>query len=207
MTALPTATDVAYLSASIHADNVAAGWWTDLDSNESLVGRRNMGELLMLCVTEISEADEGFVIGAMDDKLPHRQMIEVELADCAIRLFDLIGGFNLRVAEAYGNKVTALFLSAPPVQPCPSYHDVRGGLLTIVNGLSHAMEAYRKGRYLPDGEPQLEEALALTLLAIFELGRVCSLDVNSAIAEKRAFNATRADHKPENRRAAGGKKV
>ncbi|WP_313666280.1 hypothetical protein [Shinella sp.] len=37
----------------------------------------------------ISKAMEGFRKGKMDDKLPHRRMIEVELADAMIRIGDL----------------------------------------------------------------------------------------------------------------------
>lgn len=87
---------------------------------------RNKGELLCLIHSEISECMEGERKGLMDDKLPHRKMAEVELADALIRIFDYAG--------AYG------------------------------------------------------------------------YDLDGAVAEKRAFNATRADHKAEARLAAGGKK-
>ena len=87
---------------------------------------RNKGELLMLIVSEVSECMEGERKDLMDDKLPHRKMAEVELADALIRIFDYAG--------AYG------------------------------------------------------------------------YDLDGAVAEKRAFNATRPDHKPEARLAANGKK-
>jgi hypothetical protein len=79
----------------------------------------------MLIVSEVSEAMEGHRKNLMDDKLPHRPMVEVELADAVIRIFDLAG------AKGY--------------------------------------------------------------------------DVAGAIVEKLAYNAQRADHKPENRLAEGGK--
>lgn len=101
----------------IHSDNVAAGWWKD-DSN--------IAEKLCLVHSEISEAMEGYRKDLMDDHLPHREMMEVELSDAVIRIFDLAG---------------------------------------------------RMG---------------------FDLG--------SAILEKREYNKHRADHKPENRAKAGGKK-
>ena len=112
------------LVANVYARNVDAGWYTDI--NTGLRKERNVGELLMLIVSEVAEAMEGYRKGLMDDKLPHRTMLEVELADACIRIFDLAG---------------------------------------------------YKG-----------------------------LDLGGAIDEKRAFNATRADHKLEVRKLAGGKK-
>lgn len=140
------------LSTEIHQSNIAAGWWTDLNYDKkvkaltdqgytevdavkimhslgitrSTLKTRNVGELLCLVHSEISEAMEGARKNLQDDKLPHRKMIEVELADAMIRMFDIAG--------AYG------------------------------------------------------------------------LDLGGAIAEKRAFNANRADHKIENRLKDDGKK-
>ena len=109
-----------------HFAAVDAGWWTDLQTGESMIGKRNVGELLMLVVSEVAEAMEGHRKGQMDDHLPHRPMVEVELADAVIRICDLAGALRL--------------------------------------------------------------------------------DLGGAIAEKLAYNASRADHRPENRRADGGKK-
>lgn len=109
--------------ADIHADNVTAGWWTDirfadklavltragydpvhakdllaeLGITESTVATRNIGELLCLTHSELSEGVEGARKNLMDDKLPHRSMLEVELADAVIRIFDIAGsrGFDL----------------------------------------------------------------------------------------------------------------
>lgn len=112
------------LSAEIHQDNIDAGWWHDLETGEKK--ERNVGELLCLIHSEISEAMEGHRKNLPDDKLPHRKMFEVELADAFIRIFDLAGAHNL--------------------------------------------------------------------------------DLGGAIAEKRAFNKVREDHKIENRKKADGKK-
>lgn len=108
-----------------HTASTAAGWWTDLATGESTRGKRNKPEMLMLMVSELAEAMEGLRKDQMDDKLPHRKMEEVELADCVIRILDYCGA-----------------------------HD---------------------------------------------------LDLASAIREKMDYNATREDHKPENRKLAGGK--
>lgn len=198
---------VAALCASVHADNVAAGWWTDLDTGASLIGKRNVGELLMLVVTELSEADLGLCQHLPDDKLPHRRMFEVELADAAIRIFDIGGGLRLPLGEV----VNRLTTKAPLEFLDPDIRSKRTAsrlkLLDLVNCVSAAMEGYRKDTRTPGGVSVIADELAKALFLIFALNDALDLDVMGAIAEKRAFNATRADHKPENRRADGGKKV
>lgn len=100
----------------------AANWWKPGDTDHPF----HFSNKLMLIVSEIAEAMEGDRKGIKDDKLTHRDMREVELADAVIRIFDLAGGYKM--------------------------------------------------------------------------------DLAGAIVEKMEFNASRADHKPENRAAAGGKK-
>lgn len=68
-------------------------------------GKRNVGELLCLIHSEISEAMEGARKGLKDDKLPHRPMVEVELADAVIRIFDMAGGMGYDVAGAISEKL------------------------------------------------------------------------------------------------------
>lgn len=85
-----------------HADNIQ--WWQDLASGKLL--QRNKGELLMLIVSEIAEAMEGERKGLMDDKLPHRKMAEVELADALIRIFDYAGAHGYDLEGAYQEKRT-----------------------------------------------------------------------------------------------------
>lgn len=99
-------------------------WWRDLHTNEPI--ERNVGELLMLLVSETAEAGEdspeysmvlmqitkhiarameGHRKSKMDDKIPHRTMFEVELADIQIRLMDLAGGLNIDLAGAWRDKM------------------------------------------------------------------------------------------------------
>jgi len=120
--ALQTAGQI--LNQQCHGAAVHGGWWSDPKTGERI--QRNTGEILMLIVSEVAEGMEGHRKGLKDDALPHRDMLEVELADAVIRIFDLAG------SKGY--------------------------------------------------------------------------DLGTTIAEKLAFNLTRADHKPEARLAAGGKK-
>lgn len=99
------------LIKKIHEQNVAAGWWTNLETGESLKSghgepaKRNIPEMLCLIHSEISEAMEGYRKNLMDDKLPHRPMLEVELADAVIRIFDMAGGLNLDLEGAIHEKL------------------------------------------------------------------------------------------------------
>lgn len=81
-----------------YGNSVAAGWYTDLKTG--LPKELNKGERLMLIVSEIAEAMEGIRKNLPDDKLPHRPMVEVELADAVIRILDFCGaeGYDLQGA-------------------------------------------------------------------------------------------------------------
>ena len=88
--------------AAIHGANVTAGWWHDPVTGAPK--ERNVFELLALVHSEISEAVEGHRKGLQDDHLPHRPMIEVELADAVIRIMDLAGGLGLDLGGAVVEK-------------------------------------------------------------------------------------------------------
>jgi hypothetical protein len=130
MTDMPIPTDAEVLDAThvlvraCHGRAWNVGWYHDPATGDQI--DRNMGEILALIHSEVSEALEGHRKDLMDDKLPHRKMVPVELFDAAIRIFDTIG------------------------------------------------------MYFPD-------------------------DV-AALMEKLRYNDSRADHKPENRLKAGGKR-
>lgn len=92
------------LAQQCHGASSAAGWWHDLHTGESLIGK-NVPEKLMLIVSEVAEAMEGHRKGLADGHLPSRPMIEVELADAVIRIADLCGSLGLDLGGAIAEKV------------------------------------------------------------------------------------------------------
>jgi hypothetical protein len=84
-----------------HARNLK--WWQNPATKEPI--QRNVGELLMLCVSELAEGMEAHRKNLMDDKLPHRPGLEVELVDCIIRILDLGGALKLDLAGAFIDKM------------------------------------------------------------------------------------------------------
>lgn len=89
------------LAAKVHEANKL--WWTNLATG--LPKERNVGELLMLITSELAEAMEGHRKMLKDDKLPHRSMFEVEIADALIRLLDLAAGMKLDLQGAFDEKM------------------------------------------------------------------------------------------------------
>lgn len=86
-----------------HSASRNAGWWHDIKTGESL--KRNKGEMLMLMVSELAEAMEADRKSLQDDHLPQYDGVSVEIADCLIRIFDFVGGFGLKTAEAMADKI------------------------------------------------------------------------------------------------------
>lgn len=95
------ADSINWLCRVVHKAN--AEWWKDLETDQPI--ERNVGELLMLTVSELAEAMEGHRKNLMDDKLPHRKMFEVELADAVIRIFDIAAGMGFDLGGAFDEKM------------------------------------------------------------------------------------------------------
>ena len=106
----------------IHGNNLKAGWWHLIDSDGTNINLVDMihnpqsilherlatalvAEKLCLTHSEVSEGMEGHRKNLMDDKLPHRSMLEVELADAVIRILDLCGALDLDIEGAIYEKL------------------------------------------------------------------------------------------------------
>lgn len=77
------------------------GWYSE-------AGDRNIGEQLMLVVTEVAEAMEDLRVGKMEMTLSESGKPEgfpVEIADVMIRLFDLAGYLKIDLEEAVRTKM------------------------------------------------------------------------------------------------------
>lgn len=88
-----------------------AGWWKDIETGDDVrlwapkFLNLWIGTKLALIHSEVSEGLEGNRKNLKDDKLPHRMMLEVELADAAIRIFDLAGGLGFDIGGAIAEKL------------------------------------------------------------------------------------------------------
>jgi len=156
--------------------NVRAGWWSELETGEPK--KRNVGELLMLMVTEIVEAYDAWRDHAPDDKLPQHPGFGVEMGDLLIRAGDLCG------AAIRGDLV------GPSDDPKANPGEK---LFRKVRKIAHRYEAIRK---TPEavGPPETADFLPV-------------MDIAAMVDDKLAFNAHRPDHKIEARLAEDGKRT
>lgn len=169
-------------ATEVHRDN--QHWWHDPATGEKL--DRNMGEMLMLVVSELAEAMEGERKGLMDDHLPTRKMAEVEMADAYIRLLDIAGSKRTEI-DKYSFHDPVSFASKN-----------KGEQLLRISNAVHGL------RY--KGTPSFDEQFHWTLKLIEMYCATHDYDLWGAIADKREYNKHRADHKPKARLAANGKK-
>lgn len=82
-------------------------------------------------------------------------------------------------------------------------------VMLICTELAEAVEGYRKGLmddHLPTYK-MVDVELADAVIRILDLCGAMGIDIDTVVREKVAYNATRADHKLENRVKEGGKKA
>jgi hypothetical protein len=177
------ATPLNDMARDVHRDN--QHWWHDPATGVKLT--RNKGEMFMLMVSEVAEAMEGERKNLMDDKLPHRPMAEVEMADTVIRMMDYAGAVKFNLDQG----VLGV--------PLPKMPGNTGEML-----LQIAFELTQAG--LDDSLHWTQWRMCRALKMIERYCDVYGYDLTGAIKEKRAFNASRPDHKAAARLAANGKK-
>lgn len=87
------------LGAHIFQGNKERGFWPLVPTE------RNVGELIALIHSELSEGLEAHRKDLMDDKLTHRKGLEVELADALIRILDMGAGLGMDIGGALMEKL------------------------------------------------------------------------------------------------------
>lgn len=164
-------------------------WWHDLNTGEKLT--RNPKTLLALMSSEISEGLEGLRKNRYDDHLPHRKMIEVEIADHLIRTLDFIVGTEVEIfpdiREYINQEEMANFLVGEYLDD-----DASAALYDLEDAMHEI--------YIVGGNFWFNYILTICAYAI-----KFDLDLMGAMEEKIEYNKHRADHKKEARLAQGGK--
>lgn len=163
------------LANTVHAANIK--WWQDLHTGSPI--NRNKWELIALVISEFSEALEGERRNLMDDKLPHRKMAEVEMADAYIRLLDFSAGFHIPLQDW------------DMLDPIPD---------NKAEALFRMMELVVR---IPDSKASA--FISIALASILAYSNKHGYDFWGAFNEKIAYNTNREDHRHEARRIAGGK--
>lgn len=181
---------IPYYASLCHDAAVNAGWWTDLKTGESLKGKKNIGEVLSLIHSELSEALEGYRKDLFDDHIPSRKMAEVELADTVIRIFDLAGGFDLELSSA-------IVVMNEMMEDDTSENFGEMISFAHVYVSSSFMNCADKDVFTTN--------IAQTIIIIDAIANKFGFDIWSALIEKVEYNKHRADHKIENRKKEGGK--
>ena len=176
-----TPAEIDNLAKEIHVLN--RKWWP------ANVLDRPISQIRILINSEIIECMEGERKDLMDDKLPHRKMAEVEMADTAIRVLDVMGAFNMPYVE---NSLEDSCVSIDKNDPNLVKADY---LLNIVWVTTNGHSYLRPSTLFSN-----------ILYLVHEYCKIYNYDLWDAVREKLEYNKTRYDHSDEGRAAAGGKK-
>jgi len=95
------------LRDEVFNQNKELGWWTEQELNYKQGTKEHVllvSSKLALVHSEVSEALEGLRKNLMDDHLPNRSMIEVEMADAMLRMLSICGFMGLDIDGALKEK-------------------------------------------------------------------------------------------------------
>ena len=171
------------LAKRVHYDNVAKGFWPDEG--------RNFGEIIALMYSELTEAFEGWNVPdksqLMDEKVPQYYNAFVEIADCAIRLLDMLGIYDsdidlLNTHDYISNLVDADTDKRTKISWCMSFET---NLNVIGKYLGDALEADRKGSE-DDRVENLEHAFMCCLAFLEEFQQPARAIIDAKLAYNRA---------------------
>lgn len=167
------------LANEIHTQNVEVGWWDSWP-----VKAERYETAMMLVVSELAEAMEGDRKNLMDEHLPTRKMFDVELADAAIRLFDLAGALKVDLSGIERTKKLMVPLLKELSVPEMLFKAV--GQTSLYR--DHAT------------------CIMYTFAAIWVIAELKNVDLFDNVAVKRKYNQDRLDHKRSERAKSNGKK-
>lgn len=188
-------------AAAVHKLN--AKWWHDPATGKPIT--RNMGQMRMLMISELSEAMEGERKNLMDDKLPQRRMAEVELADTVNRAFDYAGGFGFAVTDLWRARLHL----EEDFRLVPTHFNDVWAKFTPQSDKGEILEQLCVD-VIKIGQPGIINNPGHYIARlIFDCEYYCNLfgyDLWGAVLAKLMFNTTREDHKAEARLRADGKK-
>ena len=190
-------------------------WWVNLDTGKYEPEKRDKATAVNLFHAEVSEMLEA--IRKPIDKDTPKPSSKIkgfteeaeELADLVIRCFDYAGGHDLdmQVDEEWdkeslkeiGEALSVLVSRERPEINTYTKMQLIGYIHYAISQMSHVVF-----NPSPDSE-------ALSIGSILALAMIYSLrfdiPLEEAIEAKLEYNANRADHKIENRKASGGKKL
>lgn len=174
------------LRDQIHAANVKAGWWTNIQTGESILTTRNRPEMLCLIGSELVEAylDQY----KLDDHLPQFPALHVEIADAVIRILDLAGADQIDLET--------------DIRGAPLTGFITDDLMAVIcMVIGDALEGYRKSN-----TEKYHLAIQSAYATLVKTQELYSFDLFEVVDAKTKYNAQRADHKVENRLKADGKK-
>jgi NTP pyrophosphatase (non-canonical NTP hydrolase) len=167
------------IARSIHADNVAKGFYPEGGK------ARNIGELIALMHSELCEASYAAMQDEKDDKLPQYDGFEVEIADTLIRVLDFAGAHEIDIDQL----ITVAALEGATLD---RYSGLAEDMTMLHFALSAILEAHRKNVQLPMSSiPQFHLETVAVVLLLVDAGAKYQINLMEVAEAKLEFNRKR----------------